>query len=460
MRARLLGLGLTFGLASTATAQVPAPVPAYPQPVPVPTPSVVFTQALAQPQPMVPPVAAPSPAPAPHAIPATPYGQPGAVSAYSTYGSPLPGCVDLCAPACCETCGPPGRVWVSAEWLYWVAAGNPMPVLATASVPGTALPAAGVLGQPGTSTLIGGSRFNGGEFRNGFRLNAGAWLDECQTCGIEGDFFFLGQSGQNPVASSPGTGIISRPFFNALTGLNDAQLVSFPGIVSGSVSVNSTSDVIGGGINGVCNLCCDPCGRVDLIAGYRYLNLSDDLTITENLTSLGGTGVAPGTRIIVQDRFQTSNDFHGGVVGLRAEKRYGMMYFMVRGSVALGVSHETVTISGSTTTIPPGAAPTTLPGGLYAQPSNIGSYSSDKFAVIPEVGLRVGLQVTDYTRVFVGYNWLYWSNVARSGDQIDQRVNTNLIPPAVPGGPALPAVLFKTTDFWLQGISIGGEVRF
>jgi hypothetical protein len=446
MRARLLGLGVTFGLASAAAAQVPSPVPAYPLPA-APAPGVAAPQPPAQP-----PV--PAPAPFPHAVPAAP------VSAYPTYGQTLLGCGDGCAPACCDPCGPPGRVWVSAEWLYWVAAGNPMPVLATGSVPGTALPAAGVLGQPGTSTLIGGSRFNGGDFRNGFRLNAGMWLDECNTCGIEGDFFFLGQSGQSPVASSPGTGIISRPFFNALTGLNDAQLVSFPGVVSGGVTVNSTSDVIGGGISGVCNICCDPCGRVDFVGGYRYLNLSDDLSITENLTSLGGTGVAPGTRIIVRDRFQTSNDFHGPVFGLRAEKRYGMVYVMARGSIAMGVSQETVTISGSTTTIPPGGVPTTLPGGLYAQPSNIGSYTSDKFAVIPEIGFRLGVHVTEQSRVFVGYNWLYWSNVARSGDQIDQRVNPNLIPPAVPGGPAVPAVLFRTTDFWLQGVSIGGEVRF
>lgn len=434
MLARIFGFGLAVGLPAIAAAQAPQPAPA------------------------------PAPIPAKSAAPTTP--APVTVHSPAAYGDPLLGdpCAPACPAACCDVCGPPGRVWVSAEWLYWAASGNPLPVLATGSPAGTPLANAGVQGVPGTTTLIGGNRANN-DFRSGFRLNAGVWLDECQTCGIEGDFFFLGNSSDGATAGSPagspgGVGIVSRPFFNALTGRNDAQLVSFPGIVAGTVTTNSSSDVIGGGIGGVRNLCCGPCGRVDLTGGFRYLNLQDDVTITENLSSLGGTGVAPGTSIIVRDRFQTSNDFYGTAIGLRAERRYGMCYVMVRSSIAFGVTHQTVTISGSTTTTPPGGVPTTLPGGLYAQGSNIGSYSRDAFAVIPEFGLRVGAQVTDHARVFVGYNYLYWSDVARAGDQIDRRVNPNQIPPTVPGGPALPAVLFKTTDYWLQGVSVGGEFRF
>jgi hypothetical protein len=321
---------------------------------------------------------------------------------------------------------------------------------------------AGTLGDPNTSVLYGGNRLNN-DFRSGFRLRAGTWLNDDQTCGIEGDFFFLGQSSQTGVFGSPdGSQIVTRPFTDALTGLPSAQLVSFPNVLAGTVTVNSTSDVIGGGFNFLKNHCCWPCGRFDWLLGFRYLNLRDDLNITENLTALAGSGVPAGTSIIVNDRFQTSNDFYGVNLGGAYERWAGRCFFGVRAGVALGVSHQVVTINGSTTITPPGGLPTVYPGGLLAQPSNIGTYTQDDFAVVPEVGLRAGLQVTERVRAFVGYNFIYWSSVARAGDQIDPRVNPNQLAPAqVPlVGPALPAPRFVTTDLWLQGISIGGEVRF
>ena len=368
---------------------------------------------------------------------------------------------NLASPCCDCLCGPPGRVWVSAEWLYWAASGQPVPALVTASPARTARPLAGTLNNPSTVVLLGGNRLND-DFRNGFRLRAGIWLDDCQTSGIEGDFFFLGQSRQGGAFGSDGSQIISRPFNNALTGQSDAELVSFPGVLAGSVTVDATSDFIAGGFNFVHNLCCDPCGRFDLIAGFRYMNLRDNLQITENLTALAGSRVEPGTRIVVQDQFRTNNDFYGGVLGFNYERRFGSYFVGLRSSVALGLSHQEIAINGATTFTPPGGMPMTFPGGLLAQPSNIGRYTNDEFAVVPEIGLRVGAQLTERLRGFVGYNWIYWSTVSRAGDQIDLNVNPNQLPPAtlpVPG-PAVPAARTDVTDFWLQGISIGGEFRF
>ncbi|MGL6094448.1 MAG: BBP7 family outer membrane beta-barrel protein, partial [Fimbriiglobus sp.] len=345
---------------------------------------------------------------------------------------------------------------------YWAVSGNPTPPLATASPPGTPRAAAGVLGAPGTTVLFGGDRLNN-EFRSGFRVRAGTWLDDDQTCGIEGDFFFLGRSRESAVFGTPdGSQIVSRPFVNGVTGLPASELVSFPNVLAGTVSVDSTSDVIGGGFNFIKNHCCDPCGRFDWLLGFRYLNLRDDLTITENLTALPGSNVAPGTRFVIRDRFQTTNDFYGVNLGGQTEQWYGRCFVGARAGVALGVSHQQVTISGSTTITPPGGVPTVSPGGLLTQASNIGTYTQNDFAVVPEVGLRVGCQVTDRARLFAGYNFLYWSSVARAGDQIDLRVNPGQLPPAqVPlVGPSVPAPRFVTTDLWMQGVSIGGEIRF
>ncbi|MEL6899065.1 MAG: BBP7 family outer membrane beta-barrel protein, partial [Planctomycetota bacterium] len=45
------------------------------------------------------------------------------------------------------------RIWVSADYLLWDAAGVDVPALVTSSPNGTAQTAAGVLGQPNTSVL-------------------------------------------------------------------------------------------------------------------------------------------------------------------------------------------------------------------------------------------------------------------------------------------------------------------
>lgn len=361
---------------------------------------------------------------------------------------------------CDWLCGPPGRAWVSGEWLYWVASGQSLPPLVTASPPGTPRNLAGVLGGPGTATLFGGRRANN-DWRSGFRLTAGTWLDDAQTLGVAADFFFLGSSRDRFAAASDGSAILARPFVNALTGGPDAQLVSFPGVVAGAITADAKSDFIGAGAFLTGNLCCGPCGRADLLLGYRFLNLRDQLTVGENLTALPGDVLPAGTQFLITDRFRTDNDFHGVPIGISAEQRFGSFFAAVRSSVALGVSHQTTTIDGSTAIALPGGPPVAFPGGVLTQATNIGRYTHDAFAVVPEVGVRAGAQVTSGLRVFVGYNFLYWSSVARAGDQIDLRVNPNHIPPAGPlGGPALPAFVPVRTGFWMQGISVGAEWRF
>ncbi len=422
------------------TRQVSGPAAAFRTTTPVRTPAYADT----------PPPAAATPAPA-LVMPPVP--------------APTGGesCPVECAPDCptCDClCGPPGRVWLSAEWLYWTASGDPLPPLVTTAPPGTARAAAGPLGAPGTTVLAGGQRAND-DFRNGFRVSGGVWLDPCQVIGVGANFFYLQPSHQGFAAASPGTAILTRPFTNALTGLPDAQLVSFPNVVAGAVGVDSTSKLIGGGGEFVRNLCCDPCGRLDLLLGYRYLNLRDELTVQENLVALPGASVPAGTRFGITDRFRTQNQFNGPVVGLNWERRFGYWFAGVRTTVAMGVSHEVVTINGSTAIAPPGGAASTFPGGLLTQPTNIGRYSSNRFAVVPDVGVRFGVQVTERARVFVGYDFLYWSSVVRAGDQIDLRVNPNQIAPPQPlNGPAVPAFTPRRTDYWVQGIGVGAEFRF
>jgi hypothetical protein len=168
-----------------------------------------------------------------------------------------------------------------------------------------------------------------------------------------------------------------------------------------------------------------------------------------------------GTTQDLFDRFNTDSEFHGAEVGLCSK------FFVERGrffervslecllKLALGNTASLVTTDGSTTTTVPGADPVTTPGGLLAQPTNMGRYTSNEFAVIPELAVTIGCDITDRLRATFGYTFIYWSRVARPGDQIDFDVNSSQFPPGPLVGPPRPAFSFRTTDFWAQGLSFG-----
>jgi hypothetical protein len=127
----------------------------------------------------------------------------------------------------------------------------------------------------------------------------------------------------------------------------------------------------------------------------------------------------------------------------------------------VGNNHELLDVSGATTSAVPGMATVTRAGGLLALASNSGHFSRDHTVVIPEVGLKVGYEVTAGLRVYAGYSVLYWGEVARAGSQIDPNVNPRLMPPVTsPVGPLRPAARFEDSGFWAQGINLGLELRY
>jgi Putative beta barrel porin-7 (BBP7) len=407
-----------------------------------------------------------------------------------------------CGPdACCDGCRTP-RFWISGEYLLWWVKDQHGPPLVTASPPGVS----GIL--PGSMVLFSGDDLHYQE-RSGARFNAGFWFDDAHCFGLDGSFFFLGRRSANFTASSPPFVALARPFSDVTTGvpINAAEAVP------GTVTVSSMTQLwgfdtnfrfslangpaggwLGDGLLGwlprracaapaeacecsgdaaACAPCapCGPCApsgwcrRWDLLVGFRYLGLTENLDITENL-------VAAGSRISETDHFETHNYFYGGQVGTQLELNRGRFFVDWTTKVALGATHQIVNITGATTFLPPpGVAipASTAPGGLFAQPTNIGHYARNGLSVVPETGLRVGWQLTDHLRLFVGYNFLFWSNVARPADQIDPGVNQTQR--AIPGpngtlvngmliGPARPMFVFRDTDFWAHGASFGLEFRY
>jgi hypothetical protein len=403
-----------------------------------------------------------------------PAATPMATSAMPSYMADVNAACGECADFntnCCDTlCGPPGRLWFGAEYLLWTTKGNRLPALATTGPIGTAGPTSGALGAPGTSTLIGDRDYND-DWRSGFRITGGLWLDQRQLWGVEGDYFYLGNSSTSEIASSDGSRIITRPFtnnvidnrngtFTPTTPFADTQLVSFPNVLAGQIAVNTQSEFTGAGVNVMRNLLCADCARLDFIVGYRYLNLNDTLNIQEDLRGLPGSQ-NDGFTFRVNDNFRTENHFHGVNLGLAGERRFGAFFMGGRATVALGNTHSIVDIDGSTVITNPNGVSQRFSGGLLTQPSNIGRYTLNKFATVTEVGMRLGVQLTENVRLYGGYNFIYWTNVIRTGDVIDTRVNASQIPPRTnPTGELFPRFSPRYSDFWAHGIVIGAQVRY
>jgi hypothetical protein len=355
------------------------------------------------------------------------------------------------------------RLTLTGEYLLWWQRRDQVPPLATTSSPADL----GILGNPTTQILFGGDGL-GREPRSGGRFTADYWFDlGCKEVAVELGGFFLGQEAVRFNASSAMFPVLARPFFNLNMNEEFSELVAFPGTSTGNLDIRAPSRLWGGEANLRCKLCCGCDYRVDLLGGFRYLDLEESIRITENIQGLptAPSPIFANQRITVFDEFATRNQFYGGQVGVAGQYRLGGWTVDGTFKLALGGTHQTIDISGGQTFVAPDGTVRTAVGGLLALPTNIGHFSRDRVSVVPEVGVNLGYQLTDHLRAYVGYNFLYWDRVVRPGAQIDRMLDVTQIPNfpvpgAVPTGQSRPLVPFKETDFWAQGLTFGLEFRW
>lgn len=353
--------------------------------------------------------------------------------------------------------------WFRTEYIGWWGRGIDLPPMLTTSPAGTPSARAGLLGDPGTVILFGDDSYDD-DLRSGIRFSFGYWLDPTHCRGIEAYVYQPGDESLTYANSSTnGLPILARPFFNSdpATQQYVAQLLSHPDVANGSFDFDYSTETIGAGVLMRTNAARSYEHNVDFLGGYRYTRLRDDMLINDSLTSTATGGSIPlGTVVSGFDDISTSNEYHGLDLGMQVDFKRGRWTFTFLGKCALGNMSQEIDINGSTTVSVPGAVPSTTAGGLLTQPTNIGTFSRNKFTVVPEASINARYQLNCRWTATVGYNFIFWDNVVRADDQIDFRVNTTQIGGGTLFGPGQPELEFKETNYWLQGVNAGLELQF
>jgi hypothetical protein len=355
------------------------------------------------------------------------------------------------------------RLWVRGEYLLWQSEGMDSPPLITTGAAGVSVNDAGVLGVPGTRTVFGGNLND--DSVNGIRMRGGFWITPQQTFAIETEYFSL-LGGLDDSFNSRGRpeNIFARPFFDVggdAPAQENAQVIRYPGQFDGHITAAVDTDLDSILVNGRIALCpgmtCGPTGHrdhVDWIVGYRRLDLDDSIVIDEAIKTTEG-------QLLTRDSFVTSNEFNGLQLGVAHQTNLQRIWLESLLRVAVGNNTQRATISGFTSRTENGTTDT-FGSGVFALPGNSGTFERDQFTMIPEIGLTLGVRLTDWLDATVGYTVLYYPNVVRAGSIIDTDLNPGAFPPPLDPltGAARPRFQFIETDYLAHGLSLGAELRF
>ncbi len=322
-----------------------------------------------------------------------------------------------------EDCRPLGRWWVNTTFeLAWIpnrpatrSIRLPIPVGA-ASIPGPILPVAGVESE---------------EFQGGFGLTLGRWFGQGNRHGVEASLFTLGGPGQTFDAIAPGMLMI----FPNGPDRSVPQVLLLPPPLANQIATTFPATLatwfIGADVNYRHTLYCNSTARLDALVGYRFAGLQDELYL--------GTPPDSGSDAYQYNRLAVTNAFNGGQLGLAGEYRTNSYFVSGVLKVAFGAVMPEISASG----LFMGTQSSDDSGG-YQRLTALCGCTSNQFAVLPTLNLSVGRQIRQRGRLFAGYTFQYLSNVTRLSDVLDTT------------GGSTPA----TTDFWVQSLNIGFELRF
>jgi hypothetical protein len=365
------------------------------------------------------------------------------------------------------------RGWAAVEYLLWDIKDQNVPGIASLNRIPITLPVVGPVTAIFQSTPIlpGGSTLTDHE-RSGVRLSGGFWFDDDHCWGVEASYFQLQQQRttsivgpqmtsldiNTPILVQVGTTAGTTSTITDSTGftstITTSQIVTQPlalhGTLAASTLASGANRVWGAEINGCCTTCYFGAVAFDFLLGFRYIDLSEDLLILNNV-ALNAPPLA--VTMSTSDAFATRNQIYAPQVGAGFTGYWGPISLEGQAKIGLGGVHQGVSLFGTGT-------PT---GGLLIQKVDAGDHTRDRYASVSEVTLNAGYQFTRNIRGFVGYNLTYIVNVLRPGDQLSPAVNNTQV--LISGQPTVLSMRqldfrFNDRDIWLTGVNFGLEFRY
>lgn len=423
-----------------------------------------------------------------------------------------------CGDCAVDRHGPWSQVWASFGYARWTMRNAPFAYpLATTSIGNSNNP--GAVGDPNTVVLFGDQPLDFGGF-NGLRIDGGVWLNDHHTTGVGFGLTTFGSNSSNSFFQSTlaNPQLLARPIYDAQTPGPVGLIVSDPAEnLYGSLGIENKAQFYGFDLHIRQNFFHNESWTIDGTLGFRYFNLSEQLTITQRTDYLVDRehpadnspltvghisyGMSNGPvfntlppfdllnqqvdftqvqSLFITDSIATRNQIYGVQLGTRAEGRWGTFFASFAGKVTLGVNQERIDINGTTSGTTAAGGTVSEPGGILAVKGigttavpfsqtpvpvgTLGVQRYNQFVVMPEFSFQLGMQVTSHVRLFASYDWLYINDVVRPGNQIDPVINQRYVPssPAYGtlAGPNKPSFTLNHTDFVAQGFSVGLEFQY
>lgn len=343
-------------------------------------------------------------------------------------------------------CSP--QVWFESETLLWFTKNVASPALVNTSGVGV-LP---VTGGAGVQSVFGGGDGIDYGLTPGFRFSGGMYVGPEQKVGIGGRGYGLLSPSEKYALASDGSGTagnpaIGIPFYDTFNNQENAYLVAdgTPPATTGIVTARSDLDMYGADGSLYLLLTRSDSMRMDLLGGYTYNLLKNSVSVESDSTRVP-------THFTTNDLFATENTFNGGHLGVLSSVNRSRISFSTLAKIAFGGMHQSGSIRGFST-----VDGTTLGAGILTQPSNIGEYSRDRFAFIPELGIKLGFAARQNVQFTVGYTMMMWSGVALAGSSIDNAIDPTQL---ILGIGTRPNPILSNDTFWMQGIDLGMNFSF
>jgi hypothetical protein len=340
------------------------------------------------------------------------------------------------------------RWWFGAEYLLWRAHDTSPPELAS------------LFAATGINSSTG---LDSGSARSGFRLTGGVWFDESHCTGFEATFLYLDLKRSFSAAS------VQDAFQAGTTGLPPRIVTNLPIDGAGDLDSGDLLTTVTTGtsyfrlwgveanfrrtiwwIGGL---------SVDLLAGFRNLNLDETVSLTGDFTfaepnpdeTIASVEDGRTVHMSTLDTIETHNQFYGAQVGTNCTWHCYRLTLDASSKYAVGGIQQQVSAGGQTFQSagliePSIGAPlvlrpaATLPGGILSS-TPLTHTNRMRVSVMAEWRASVGYQVTNNLNAFVGYNFLWWSNVAIPGDQTSSSTS-------------------GSRDIWFQGLDFGVLLKF